>query len=184
MSCLCSLVFNLNYKAIITARTPGCQQWNPGLICSESINPSSALEDFSPSFFQSGHFNSPLSHFHNYACPVTDGVKTLSLSKPHISAYERFAATAVNMGLSLPQFRCCFCLVCPGHDKCLCESGLHAVFWWQVVCVYPSSCYTASCIKVRAFLGIEDISASPHFFTGLFKVHLALRLKFRTGVFF
>lgn len=46
VSCLCSVVFNLNYKAIITAWTLGCQQWSPGLICSESIKPSSALEDF------------------------------------------------------------------------------------------------------------------------------------------
>lgn len=47
---VCALVFNLN-KAIITAWTPGCQLWNPGLICSESIKPSSALEDLSLSFF-------------------------------------------------------------------------------------------------------------------------------------
>lgn len=47
---VCALVFNLN-KAIITAWTPGCQQRNPGLICSESIKPSSALEDLSLSFY-------------------------------------------------------------------------------------------------------------------------------------
>lgn len=111
MSRLCSLVFNLNYKAIITARGPGCQQWNPGLICSESIKPSSALEDFSPLFFQSGHLDSPLSHFHNYACPVTDGVKTLYLSKLHISNLGRFIATTYDLEhvtlLLLSQYMCC-----------------------------------------------------------------------------
>lgn len=32
-------------------------------------------------FFQSGHFDSPLSHFHNYACPITNGPKIFNLSK-------------------------------------------------------------------------------------------------------
>lgn len=36
---------------------------------------------------------------------------------------------------------------------------------------------------MRAFLQIEDIAASPHFFTGLFKVYLALSLKVRIGFF-
>lgn len=112
MSCLCSLVFNLNYKAIITAEDPGCQQWNPGLICSESIKPSSALEDLSPLFFQSGHLDSPLSHFHNYACPVTGGVKTLYVSKLHLTNLECFIVTTFDLEhvplLLLSQYICCF----------------------------------------------------------------------------
>lgn len=39
-------------------------------------------------FFQSGHFDSPLSHFHNYACPITNGPKILYLPKLYMAKSE------------------------------------------------------------------------------------------------
>lgn len=46
-------------------------------------------------FFQSGHFDSPLSHFHNYACPLSNGVKILYLPKLYMvkSEYLNCVAT-------------------------------------------------------------------------------------------
>lgn len=35
-------------------------------------------------FPQSGHFDSPLSHFHNYARPFANGVKMLHFSRLHV----------------------------------------------------------------------------------------------------
>lgn len=57
-----------------------------GTLGSSALNQSNQVlhwRTFSPLFFQSGHLDSPLTHFHNYACPVIDGVKnSLPLEGP------------------------------------------------------------------------------------------------------
>lgn len=69
-----------------------------GTLGSSALNQSNQLlqwRTFPPLYLQSGHLDSPLSHFHNYACPLTDGVKTLYLLKLHLSNAECFIVTYV-----------------------------------------------------------------------------------------
>lgn len=132
MSCLCSLVFNLNYKAIITARTPGCQQWNPGLICSESINPSSALEDFSPSFFNQAILILP------YLIFII--MLVLSLMEWKLSTSRSLTYPRLNISLLQPWTSDLHC-----HNPCVvfilfCLSWPWRVFVWTVKVVWSVSC--------------------------------------------
>lgn len=56
---------------------------NSGALGSSALNQSNWVLHWRtfPLFFSSGHFDSPFSHFHNYASPFSNGVKMLYLLK-------------------------------------------------------------------------------------------------------
>lgn len=99
-------------------------------------------------FFQSGHFDFPLSHFHNYACPVT--AVTLYLSK-----LEHFAITTLNMWLLLSQFMCCFCFS-------------FAFFWSRVTFVWTPKVvwsFSMQCLLIMPFQEWTKSQEEDHFST-------------------
>lgn len=95
-----------------------------GTLGSSALNQSNQVlhwRTFSPLFFQSGHLDSPLTHFHNYACPVIDGVKTVYHFKVHKTNLERFIVTTCDLEhvtlLLLSQYSCCFSFFLPFGER-------------------------------------------------------------------